>query len=483
MDVTFKTSPTTSTLAVICHESDALTGEAETLNAAQNGALSKAAASARFKAKPGEIVDILGLSGDKHDRIILLGAGECEKADARVWEKVGASLVKKMLVSGESEIDVTGVPDASAAASIKLGAALAAYRFDDYREVKDDQKPTLTSFGIVVSDVAAAETASIVASADAFGTNLARDLMNMPPNDLYPESYANKIKELSDLGLEIDVLNESEMEKLGMHALLGVGQGSENHSRMVVMKWLGGADKSAAPLALVGKGVTFDTGGISLKPGPGMEDMKGDMGGSAAVVGAMAALAMRKAKANVIGLVGLVENMPDGKAQRPGDVVESLSGKTIEVLNTDAEGRLILADALTYAQRQGCNRLVDAATLTGSVVVALGHERGGVFSNDEEWQSLLLASAERAGEKMWAMPMDDDYKEQVKSNIADLQNIGTRWGGSITAAIFLKAFADPTPWIHLDIAGTAWFASEKPHMPKGPTGVAVRTLVDLAMGL
>ena len=482
MDVTFKTSPTTSTLAVICHESDALTGEAETLNAAQNGALSKAAASARFKAKPGEIVDILGLSGDKHARIILLGAGECEKADARVWEKVGASLVKKMLVSGESEIDVTGVPDASAAASIKLGAALAAYRFDDYREVKDDQKPTLTSFGIVVSDVAAAETASIVASADAFGTNLARDLMNMPPNDLYPESYANKIKELSDLGLEIDVLNESEMEKLGMHALLGVGQGSENHSRMVVMKWLGGADKSAAPLALVGKGVTFDTGGISLKPGPGMEDMKGDMGGSAAVVGAMAALAMRKAKANVIGLVGLVENMPDGKAQRPGDVVKSASGKTIEILNTDAEGRLVLCDVLWYAQDKFKPKaIIDLATLTGAILIALGHEHAGVFANNDELANAITAAGETSGEPAWRLPLGPAYDKLIDSKIADMKNIGGRTAGSITAAQFLQRFIEnDTPWAHIDIAGMAWKpANGDPKEPSWASGYGVRLLDQL----
>ena len=482
MDVIFKPSSTAGTVALICHEGEILTGVAETVNGELGGALAKAATSARFTGKDGQIVDVLGLSSEKYSRILLVGAGEADKADARIWEKVGGGTVKKVLTSGETEIDVVGAPNADAAARILLGAKLAAYRFDDYREVKEDQQPTLTSVGVVVDDAAAATAAAEQLDSQAFGSALARDLVNTPPNDLYPEAYANKIQDLSELGLEIDVLNEAEMEKLGMAALLGVGQGSEHHSRMVVMKWMGADDKKAAPLALVGKGVTFDTGGISLKPGAGMEDMKGDMGGSAAVVGAMATLAKRKAKANVVGLVGLVENMPDGKAQRPGDVVKSASGKTIEILNTDAEGRLVLCDVLWYAQDKFKPKaVIDLATLTGAIIIALGHEHAGVFSNDDDLSDSILAAGETAGEPAWRLPVGSAYDKLIDSKIADMKNIGGRGAGSITAAQFLQRFIEEgTPWAHIDIAGTAWKPSNgNPLEPSWASGYGVRLLDQL----
>jgi leucyl aminopeptidase len=288
----------------------------------------------------------------------------------------------------------------------------------------------------------------------------------------------------SAAGLEIDLLRRDRLDELQMGALLGVAQGSAEPPVLIVVRYQPESpNDSGAHLGLVGKAVTFDTGGISIKPAQDMDKMKYDMAGGAAMLGAMQALAALKPSVAVTAVIPAVENMPGRQAQRPGDVVRTMSGKTVEVLNTDAEGRLILADALTYARQQGCTHLVDAATLTGAISVALGHERVGLFSNDDSWRDRVLAAAEASGEKMWPMPLDDEYKDQLKSLIADLPNIGSRAGGAITAAMFLKQFADPTPWVHLDIAGTAWIDDAKPYLPKGPSGVGVRTFVDLAMGM
>jgi len=287
--------------------------------------------------------------------------------------------------------------------------------------------------------------------------------------------FAERCKTLAPLGLEIEVLDEPAMQKLGMGALLGVGQGSRRESRLVVMNWKGGGDE--APVALVGKGVTFDTGGISLKPAKGMEDMKWDMGGAAAVTGAMCALAGRKVKRNVVGVIGLVENMPDGNAQRPGDVVTAMSGKTIEVINTDAEGRLVLADALHYTETRFKPRaMINLATLTGAILVSLGKEYAGMFTNSNELAALLSAAGERTEEKLWQMPMGEAYDKMLKSHIADMKNIGGPYGGSITAACFLERFVEKTPWAHLDIAGKAWSDKSTPTVPKGGTGFGVRLL-------
>ena len=302
--------------------------------------------------------------------------------------------------------------------------------------------------------------------------------MSEPANVLYPQSYADRVKALEATGLKVEVLGIAEMEKLGMHSLLGVGLGSEKESKLVIMQWHGAFDAAAAPVAFVGKGVTFDTGGISIKPAEGMEDMKWDMGGSAAVVGTMIALAGRKAKVNAVGIIGLVENMPDGKAQRPGDVVTAMSGTTIEVINTDAEGRLVLADALWYCQQRFKPQfMIDLATLTGAMIIALGTDYAGVFSNNDELADRISDASKGVSENTWRMPLPPQYEKQIESKIADIRNIGGRPGGSITAALFLQRFVNNVPWAHMDIAPTAWTSEQRiPTVPEGATGFGVRTL-------
>jgi leucyl aminopeptidase len=326
---------------------------------------------------------------------------------------------------------------------------------------------------------AAAERGRIIAEAQ----NFAREMANEPPNRLTPLALAEYARGMAEeFGLEYEALDRDRMAQLGMGSLLGVAIGSAEPPVLIVLRYrpaTGLAD--SAHLGLVGKGVTFDTGGISIKPADGMEKMKYDMAGGAAMIGAMRALAQLKPAIPVTALIPAVENMPGSRAQRPGDIVTSLSGKTIEVINTDAEGRLILADAITYAQRLGCTHLVDAATLTGAVVVALGHYNVGLFANDDALRERVLLAARAEGEKMWHMPLDDEYKDYLKNAYADISNVGGRYGGAVTAAMFLKEFADPTPWVHLDIAGTAWLDEGKPFLAKGPTGVPLRTMVRLAM--
>ena len=353
-----------------------------------------------------------------------------------------------------------------------------AYRFDKYlTKEKPEAKPSLKTVSIDTPHGAAADLYAIEESVAA-GVHFARDLVAEVPNVLYPAAYADIIKaELEPLGVEIEILDEPAMEKLGMGALLGVGMGSEKASRLVLMHWKGDGSQ-AQPLAFVGKGVTFDTGGISIKPAAGMWDMKFDMGGSATVVGLMKAVALRKSAQNVLGVVGLVENMPDGKAQRPGDIVTSMSGQTIQVLNTDAEGRLVLADALWYTQdRYKPKFMIDLATLTGAMMVALGMEKAGVFSNDEDLPQKLFSAGETTGDRVWHMPIGPEYNKLIDSKEADVANIGGgRWGGSITAACFLERFVNQVPWAHIDIAGVAWGESDKPLSGVGATGFGVRLL-------
>ncbi|MGA9865995.1 MAG: leucyl aminopeptidase, partial [Acetobacteraceae bacterium] len=366
--------------------------------------------------------------------------------------------------------------DPAQAAHVALGAVLRAYRFDRYRtKEKPEDKQRLARLSVLAADRAKAEAAFVPLKAVASGVFLSRDLVSEPPNVLTPAEMAERCRKLSDLGVEVEVLGPQEMRRLGFGALLGVAQGSVNEPRMVVMRW-NGANKGK-PVAFVGKGVTFDTGGISIKPAGGMEDMKWDMAGAGTVIGLMAALAGRHAKADVVGLVGLVENMPSGTAQRPGDVVKSYSGQTIEVINTDAEGRLVLADVLWYCQEKFDPQfMVNLATLTGAIIVALGHEHAGMFSNDDALAERLIAAGQASGEKVWRMPLGDAYDRLIKSEIADMKNVGGRPGGSITAAQFVQRFVNSKPWAHLDIAGTAWSTKDAACVPKGATAFGVRLL-------
>lgn len=436
--------------------------------------LKRAAKASDFSGKPGQTVTLAGHVSLPGTIVVLLGAGEIDVSDdlkmARLGGKAAALALPKV-----TNVEIVA-PD-GAAAFLAYGAAQRAYSFTKYRKKAEaDQLPKLAKVTVVTSDPDADEKFSPLHEIYE-GVKLARDLVTEPPNILYPDSYAERCRELESLGVEVEVLGEAEMGKLGMGSLLGVGQGSIRESKMVVMRWNGGAD-GEKPLAFIGKGVTFDTGGISLKPPPNMDEMKMDMGGSAAVVGAMRALAGRKAKCNVVGLIGLVENMPDGNAQRPGDIVTSMSGQTIEILNTDAEGRLVMADVLTYAlDRYKPKAMVDLATLTGAILIALASEYGGLFTEDDALASALLEAGETSGDELWRMPLGQAHREMIKSDVADMKNIGGRDGGSSSAAAFLSRFVDKeTPWAHLDIAGTAWKKKDSDTEPKGGTGFGVRLL-------
>ena len=445
----------------------------------KSAAYKAAAKAAGFKGEAGSHFTLYALDGNETGAVKFVGAGKPDSFDSEIF---AARAIKSLLSSGETTVtfqlgglDIT--PDDCARAVV--GARLSGYRFDTYRTKLDPKKKN----SVKRIKVACDETAAARKSYNNFhgpicdGTVGARDLVNEPPNVIYPKAYADRIKSFKDLGLKVEVLGEARMAKLGMHALLGVGLGSERESQMVIMTWSGGK-KGAKPVCLVGKGVTFDTGGISLKGGNGMWDMKGDMGGSAAVVGAMHALAARKAKANVIGIVGLVENMPDGKAQLPGDIVTSMSGQTIEVQNTDAEGRLVLADALHYAvTKYKPKAMINLATLTGAIITALGHEHAGMFCNNDDLADEISGASASSTEKTWRMPLSPDYDRLLDSPNADMKNIGGAAAGSITAGQFLQRFVGKTKWAHLDIAGTGM--KNKRHDPRETTfgtGFGVRLL-------
>ncbi|WP_114228817.1 MULTISPECIES: leucyl aminopeptidase [Sphingomonas] len=443
------------------------------------GAIEAAARLQRFEGEAGGAAESFVDDHGTARRVLLVGIGG-KGEDAA--EKLGGTAVARLLLSGETRavIDLTGLGwSADASAKVALAAALRGWRYDRYRtKLKDKQKPTLTELVIVGAGEGAEARWTERYEPVLKGASLTRELVTEPANIIYPESFVARCKEaMAGTGLEIEVLGQAEMEKLGMGALLGVSQGSVRAPQLLVMKWNGGAEGSA-PVALIGKGVTFDTGGISIKPAAGMESMKWDMGGAGAIAGAMLSLASRKAKANVVGLCGLVENMPDGNAQRPGDVVTSMSGQTVEVINTDAEGRLVLGDVITYAQRTfKPERIVDLATLTGAMLIALGHEYAGVFSNDDGLANALIAAGSATGDKLWRMPVGEAYDQLINSPIADIKNVGPREGGSITAAQFLQRFVDDgVKWAHLDIAGTVW--SDKPGTTydKGATSFGVRLL-------
>jgi leucyl aminopeptidase len=437
--------------------------------------------SGEFSGKTQEIAILHRPAGLKAKRLVLAGAGKPDKFDAASLRKLTGATVRalksKSIHSVALSLDEPYRGDDFVAAAIE-GAVLADLENDRYKTDPKKNDKRIDSFAVLGGSQAAVERGRVLAESQ----NFTRELANEPANVLTPTLLADRARQMaSEFGLECEVLDQDRMRQLGMGALLGVAQGSAEPPALIVIRYKPVKTPATADhLGLVGKGVTFDTGGISIKPSEGMEKMRYDMAGGAAVLGAMRAIAQLKPAIPVTALVPTVENMPGSKAQRPGDIVKSLSGKTVEVLNTDAEGRLILIDALTYAKSLGCTHLVDAATLTGAIVVALGSVNVGAFTNNEPFLEKFLTAAKSEGEKTWQMPMDDEYKELLKSNFADLHNIGGRSGGSITAAWFIRDFVDDTPWIHLDIAGTAWLDDAKPHMAKGATGVGLRTFVRLA---
>jgi leucyl aminopeptidase len=454
---------------------------------ASGGALTRALKFSRFTGKPGQMLEVLAPAGMAASRLVLVGLGKAESVEEKGLETLGAQIAGRLYSTGETtasiEIDVpkgSKVKKGELAAHLAFGAKLKSYAFDKYRTRNlDEYEKKLKTVRIVTQDVAAAKKAHAGLEAVAEGVFFARDLVNEPPNVLYPAEFARRAKaQLTKLGVKVEILGEAEMKKQGFGALLGVGQGSARESHLVVMQWNGGK-KTGKPFALVGKGVCFDSGGLSIKVGAGMQGMKGDMAGAACVVGTLMALATRKARVNVVGVVGLVENMPDGGAFRPDDVLTSLSGQTIEVLNTDAEGRLVLADALTYTQRRFQPKaLIDLATLTGAIVATLGFEHAGIFSNDDELVRRVQTAGRFTGERVWQLPLDPFYDKMIRSKIADMKNIGGANSGSITAAQFLQRFIEKgTVWAHLDIAGVAWQDGEqKPTIPSWGTGWGVRLL-------
>ncbi len=439
------------------------------------------AGAARFAGKPGQVFEAF-VSGDAGVvRLALAGMGKADGANrSSALEKAGAALTAKYLTSGETKMAIdfagSGLSGVEVAA-VLLGARLRGWRHDVYRtKLADEQKRSLAEV-IAVNAPAGTDEAWESASAVAEGVEFTRELVAEPANIIYPASFVARAKaRLEGTGVEIMVLGLAEMTALGMGALLGVSQGSVREPQLLVMRWKGAIVEK--PTAFVGKGVTFDTGGISIKPAAGMEDMKWDMGGAGAVAGAMLTLARRKAKADVIGVCGLVENMPDGNAQRPGDVVTSMSGQTVEVINTDAEGRLVLCDALTWVQKEYAPKtVIDLATLTGAIIVSLGHEYGGMFANDDALAASLDAAGKTCGDKLWRFPIGPAYDKLIDSPIADMKNVGPRYGGSITAAQFIHRYIDKgVAWAHLDIAGMVWADKPGQTWDKGATGYGVRLL-------
>ncbi|OWQ95278.1 leucyl aminopeptidase [Sphingopyxis witflariensis] len=453
-------------------------GELAGLGGAHGALLAAAAGQARFEGAAGTIAETAAVDGDRALRLILVGIGEGTAHDV---ERGGAALTARLQTSGVTAVQVdfagAGNSDEDDVLAFAMGARLRNWRIDTYRtRLADNAKPSLKIITIASphGDLSGrwAESEAI-----AEGVALTQSLVAEPPNILYPETFVERCQHLADLGVELEILDERQMKALGMGALLGVAQGSTRPPRLLAMRWNGGK-VGEAPVVFIGKGVTFDTGGISLKPGPGMDMMKWDMGGAGAVAGAIKAIAGRKAKANVVGVVGLVENMPDGNAMRPGDIVTTMSGQTVEVLNTDAEGRLVLCDAISWAQKAYSPKvIVDLATLTGAMVISLGHEYAGVFANDDGLAAQLIAAGDTSNNRLWRFPLSPAYDKLIDSPIADMKNIGPREGGSITAAQFLKRYVDEgVIWAHLDIAGTAWADKDGPVWAKGATGYGVRLL-------
>jgi leucyl aminopeptidase len=477
------TLPKSGIFITFAAEGGKLSGLAAKADAAAGGHVARAIKAAKFEGKRDQMLDILAPAGTQFERIAVFGLGDPAKLTVREVENLGGTIAGALI--GMKAKEATIAADLPSSAKLKAGQVpalvasgvrLRIYSFLKYKSKKPDENAGLSSLTVLTSEAAAAKQTYTDLDAVAAGVHMARDLVNEPANHLYPIEFAARAKTLSKLGVQVEILTPAQMEKLGMGALLGVAQGSAHAPRMVVMRWNGGK-RGAAPIAFIGKGVTFDTGGVSIKPAAGMEDMKGDMGGAACVVGLMMALAKRKARANVVGAIGLVENMVDGKAQRPGDVVKSMSGQTIAVLNTDAEGRLVLADVLWYIQnRFKPEFMIDLATLTGAILVALGKEHAGLFSNNDELATRLAEVGLETGEKVWRMPMGPEYDKMIDFEVADMKNIGGRNAGSITAAQFLQRFVNNVPWAHLDVAGTAMDSPKSPISQGWASGWGVRLL-------
>jgi len=478
--------PRSGAVVVGAWEGGELTPAARLIDEQTGGAVSRAVSAApRFRGKKNELLPIIGPPNLSLSRIVVVGFGKPDALDLRVMQDLGGGLVAHCNGGGESAVtflfdlgDKAKPKPAEAAANLGFGAALRSYRFDKYRTTqKPEQKPSLNNFTIASEAPGAVRAAYRPLGNAAEAVFFTRDLVSEPANTIYPETLAEQALSLREFGLEVEVLDEHRMGELGMGALLGVAQGSIRPPRLVVMQHHGGA-AGAPPLAFIGKGVTFDTGGISIKPAAGMGEMKWDMAGAGTVIGLMRLLGARQAKVNAVGIVGLVENMPSGTAQRPGDIVKSMSGQTIEVLNTDAEGRLVLADALWYCQDRFKPRfMIDLATLTGAIIVTLGHDHAGLFSNNDELAGRLETAGKAVGENLWRLPLGDSYDRAIDSDAADVKNIaGDRAAGSIIGAQFVQRFVNKVPWAHLDIAGVAWSKKDAPTVPKGATAFGVRLL-------
>ena len=494
MQITLATQPfaaleTDALVSYVFEETDPVQGRIGEIDQAAAGLLRKLAKSGELTGKMLEFTLVHTPAGLKAARLLLVGAGNREQSNSATLRKIaGAALryLKARSVKNFALLVREGHATEEAAQAIVEGAVAANFETDKYKTDKKNDKDTETVLLAGFSDAerAAGEKGLSKGRIIADAQNFARDLVNEPSNKLTPRILAEKAEAMAkEAGLSVEILDEKKIADLKMGALLSVAQGGPEPPRVMVITYTPASPKPGAPvIGLVGKAVTFDTGGISIKPADGMEKMKYDMAGGATMLGVMRALAALKPSVKVICVVPSTENMPGGKAQKPGDIQTAMSGKTIEVLNTDAEGRLILADGVHYAKQLGATRLVDAATLTGAIVVALANVNVGVFGSDQPFTDKLLASSKAVGEKMWQMPIDDDYREFIKGTVADIQNIGSgKGGGAITGAMFIKEFTGDTPWIHLDIAGTAWNDDAKPWLAKGPTGVALRTLVHLVL--
>jgi leucyl aminopeptidase len=469
-------------LVVFCEENLKFGPATQRTLAPLGDLIRRAAAADRFTGKQGSSLDVIAPTGLNVPRVVVIGTGKDSELKPRDIVKLGGIAMGKVPSAAPTATifaeSGSGPMKPNQVADLALGARLRAYSFDLYKTKRkdDDARADKVEINFGCAGPAAVEKAWAKSSGIAESVVFARDLVNEPANVLFPGEFARRVSGLTKLGVTVEVLDVPAMRRLGMGALLGVGQGSVHDSRLVVMRWNGGK-RGAEPVAFIGKGVCFDTGGISIKPAAGMEDMKGDMAGAACVVGLMRALASRKAKVNAVGAIGLVENMPDGKAQRPGDIVKTMSGQTIEIINTDAEGRLVLADVLHYVNKRFKPKfMVNLATLTGAIIVALGQEYAGMFSNDDKLSERLTKSGEAIGERVWRMPLGPEYDKQIDSKFADMKNTGGRWGGAITAAQLLQRFVGKTPWAHLDIAGTAMGSPQTEINKSWASGWGVRLL-------